>query len=95
MLREQNAEIAEKKRKGCIFKRQIRVCYRRIKGDVRRPIAANSTKEELLALYQKRYPIYKANSSMTFDANIPAVAAARELAKIFTKPKIESAIKAK
>ena len=95
MLREQNAEIAEKNGKVVFLNVKFEVCYRRIKGDVRRPIAANSTKEELLALYQKRYPIYEANSSMTFDANIPAAAAARELAKIFTKPKTESAIKAK
>ncbi len=34
-------------------------CCRRILGDAGRPIAASSTREELQALYERRFPLYR------------------------------------
>ena len=40
------------------------MCYDRIKDDPHRPIAASSTKEQLKARFDERYPKYKANSAV-------------------------------
>lgn len=43
------------------------LCYERIKNDSNRPIAANSTKSELLERFNSRFKIYSENSSVTID----------------------------
>ncbi len=44
-------------------------CYERIKNDPNRPIAASSTREELLERYKKRYDIYMKNSDVRIDCS--------------------------
>ena len=43
-------------------------CYERICGDSNRPIAASSTKEELLKRYNDRIDIYRRHSTIHIDA---------------------------
>ena len=43
-------------------------CYERICGDSNRPIAASSTKEELLQRYNDRIDIYRRHSTIHVDA---------------------------
>ena len=43
-------------------------CYERICGDSNRPIAASSTKEELLKRYNDRIDIYRRHSTIHVDA---------------------------
>lgn len=42
-------------------------CYERIKDDANRPIAASSTKQELLDRFNQRHEIYLANSSVRIN----------------------------
>ena len=39
-------------------------CYERIRYDKNRPIAASSTREQLLERYNQRYQVYMKNSSV-------------------------------
>ena len=45
------------------------ICYERIKGDKNRPIAYNSTREQLLDRYEQRKPLYKENSDFSVNGN--------------------------
>lgn len=56
------------------------MCYDRIKDDPHRPIAASSTKEQLKARFDERYPKYKANSAIKISGEgTPEEIAARIL----------------
>jgi len=58
------------------------VCYKRIKGDKNRPLAANSTKEQLLELYLKRREIYLKNSDFAVDADCTIQEAVERIKKL-------------
>lgn len=45
------------------------ICYERIKGDKNRPIAYNSTREQLLDRYEQRKLLYKKNSDFSVNGN--------------------------
>lgn len=45
------------------------LCYRRIRNDARRPLAVNSTKEQLEKLYQTRRAAYRRCATLVVDAN--------------------------
>lgn len=55
------------------------VCYERIKDDSNRPIAASSTKEQLLERYNMRYPVYTENSTIKIDCNCSPMEAAEKI----------------
>ena len=46
------------------------LCYDRIKDDGHRPIAKSSTKEELKARFDARYPVYLSASSVRVDGSL-------------------------
>jgi shikimate kinase len=62
-----NDTAAAAREKGIVVYLEVPfdICYNRIKNDKNRPIAASSTKEELLALYNSRSEIYRKNSTVT------------------------------
>jgi len=55
------------------------VCYERIKDDSNRPIAASSTREQLLERYNTRYPVYLKNSTLHVECNCSPMEAAERI----------------
>ena len=67
LLRKENGDLAKSLGTVIYIDTPFEVCYERIKDDPHRPIAASSTKEQLLERYEQRKPLYKENSD--FSAN--------------------------
>ncbi len=63
LLSEHNADIAKNLGIVVYINTDFEICYNRIKGDVRRPIAYNSTKQQLLERYKTRKPLYMKHSN--------------------------------
>lgn len=82
ILRDETARFARKKGVVIFIDVPFGTCYSRIAGDTNRPLVVNNTKEQLKALYDKRYPIYKANSGFTVTGNKSDTEIAREIIKI-------------
>lgn len=55
------------------------VCYERIKDDSNRPIAVNSTREQLLERYNTRYPIYLENSTIRVECDCSPMEASEKI----------------
>lgn len=85
MLREENSTCAKEIGVIILIDTKFSVCYNRIKGDKRRPLAYKSSEEELLNLYNTRREKYERASEYVIDGNVPAVAVAREIAKNINK----------
>lgn len=69
LLSEKNEKIANECGITVFIDTDFEICYNRIKGDENRPIAFNSTKEQLKERFDARYPLYKAHSGMSCDGN--------------------------
>lgn len=69
MLRDETAEFARQKGMVVFLNAPFETCYSRIAGDTNRPIVMNNTKEQLKAIYDSRFPIYKKNSDFVIEAN--------------------------
>lgn len=69
LLTENNAEIARSVGTVVYIDVPFELCYARINGDKNRPIAAGSTKEELLERYNSRHPLYTAHSDIIVDGS--------------------------
>ncbi len=69
LLSEQNSELANSFGITVFIDVPFEVCYSRIKGDIRRPIAYNSTKEQLKERFDFRYPLYKSHSLITVSGS--------------------------
>ncbi len=67
LISDQNAEIARKYGTVIFIDTHFETCYNRIKYDKNRPLASNSTKEELQALFDKRTAIYSIHSDITIS----------------------------
>lgn len=67
LLKPENAEIARAHGTVVFIDAPFKLCYERIKNDPHRPIAANSTKDELLERFNMRRPLYLAHSDITAD----------------------------
>lgn len=55
------------------------VCYKRIKGDSNRPLASQSTREQLLERYITRYPIYMNNSTVRVECDCSPMESAERI----------------
>ena len=73
MLREENYLEAQKAGIVIFIDTDFETCYERIKDDPHRPIAYNSTKEQLKERYEQRRPLYLAHSDMKISGDISAV----------------------
>ena len=69
MLSEKNSEIANSCGVTVFIDTDFEICYGRIHNDRNRPIAYNSTKEQLLERYEARYPLYKSHSRVSCNGN--------------------------
>lgn len=69
LLSDENAAIAAENGVTVFIDTPFKVCYGRIKGDKNRPIAYNSTREQLLERFEYRRPIYLKNSLVTVDGS--------------------------
>lgn len=67
ILRDETAEFAREA--GTVFFIDVSfdTCYSRIKNDKNRPLVVNNTKEQLIEIFNRRFPIYKKNSDYTID----------------------------
>lgn len=84
MLNDKNAEIANKNGMVVFLDVPFKTCYKRISGDSKRPLVINNTVEQLEDLYNKRYPIYKANSSLSVYADKTPNQIADDIFKLLT-----------
>lgn len=69
IINPQTAEFARKSGAVIFINTDFETCYARIQGDQNRPLVMNSTKAQLKELYNKRKPIYKAQSTYTVNGN--------------------------
>ncbi len=69
LLSEANAQTAAKNGITIFIDTPFEICYGRIKGDKNRPIAYNSTREQLLERFEYRRPIYIKNSRSSVDGS--------------------------
>ena len=79
LLRRENGEEAKRIGTPIFINVRFTTCYMRIKDDPNRPIAHNSTREELYRLYRKRKPKYIKNSNYIIDGNKSSAAIARQI----------------
>lgn len=63
LLTERNGNTAKKAGVAVFIDTPFETCYGRIKDDPHRPIAYNSTKEQLKERYDTRRPLYSAHSN--------------------------------
>lgn len=81
ILREENAVCANSIGEVVLIDTKFEMCYRRISGDIRRPIAYNLSEEQLRALYNTRMVKYKAAASIVINGNEPQIVVAKNIAK--------------
>lgn len=67
MLSKENGDTAKKSGVVVFIDTPFETCYQRIKGDKNRPIAFNSTREQLLERFEYRRPLYIQNSGCTVN----------------------------
>lgn len=81
LLSDENAEIA--RTSGVVFyiDTPFDICYERIKDDSNRPIAFNSTRQQLLDRFEYRKPLYIKNSDHTADGSKTPIEIAAEIIK--------------
>ncbi|MGN0580205.1 MAG: shikimate kinase [Ruminococcus sp.] len=80
MLNNETAAAANKNGLVIFLDVPFDTCYERIKGDANRPIAASSTREELLERYNSRREVYIKNSGVIIDASGTPVENAEKIA---------------
>lgn len=82
LLREENAEAAQKAGKVIFIDTDFDTCYERIKDDPHRPIAYNSTKQQLKERFDQRRPLYQAHSQYTIDGALSPALMAKQIKEI-------------
>ena len=65
MLSDENAAIVNEVGLSVFIDTSFDICYHRIKGDKKRPIAYNSSKKQLQEIFNQRYPIYKIKAELS------------------------------
>ena len=85
LLSEQNGKVAKESGFVVCIDARFGDCYERIKDDPNRPIAFNSTKEQLKERYDYRRPLYKAHSHFTVSGGYPPVVIASKIEKMYRK----------
>ena len=69
LLKKENGDRAKSMGTVVFIDAPFDICYERIKGDKNRPIAYNSTREQLLDRYEQRKLLYKKNSDFSVNGN--------------------------
>ncbi len=79
---EENIVLAKQSGKIIYLFLPFEACYRRIKGDKKRPLVINNSKDDLLTIYNRRHTIYKIAASYVYEAKFPPEFCARQIAKL-------------
>ncbi|MBQ2581631.1 MAG: shikimate kinase [Ruminococcus sp.] len=82
LLREENAEAAQAAGVVIFIDTDFETCYERIKDDPHRPIAYNSTKQQLKDRFEQRRPLYEAHSQFTIDGALSPAMMAKQIKEI-------------
>ena len=82
LLSEQNARIAAENGVTVFIDVPFDIFYQRIKNDKSRPIAFNSTKEQLKERYDARRPLYRKNSSLIVSGDTTPLETAAKIAQM-------------
>ncbi|WP_295211898.1 shikimate kinase [Ruminococcus sp.] len=85
LLSEENCEVAKRSGMVVFIDTYFATCYDRIKDDPNRPIAYNSTKEQLLERYNYRRPLYEAHSHYTISGGYPPLVIAAKIQKLYKR----------
>lgn len=85
LLTEANGNIAKNSGLVIYIDTPFKDCYKRIKGDKNRPIAYNSTKEQLKDRYDQRRPLYIQNSHFAVDGKGFPTEIAQRIIDIYEK----------
>ena len=85
LLSEENGKTAKKAGLVVFLDVPFDVCYERIKGDPNRPIAYNSTREQLKKRYDDRRPLYEAHSSFKISGSFSPIDTANKIKSFYTK----------
>jgi shikimate kinase len=70
LLKKENGDLAKSLGTVVYIDAPFEICYERIKDDENRPIAHNSTKEQLAERYRGRAPLYAQNSDFSVDGSV-------------------------
>ena len=68
-----------------IFDTYFNTCYGRIKNDPNRPIAYNSTREQLSERFEYRRPLYLAHSHYVISGGYPPIVIASKIQKLYKR----------
>ena len=85
LLSEINGETAMSSGMVVFIDTSFNTCYDRIKDDPHRPIAANSTRDELKARFEDRRPKYLAHSHHAIPGGFPAQVIAVKIERLYKK----------
>lgn len=89
LLSDENGETAKKAGMVVFIDTHFNTCYERIKDDPHRPIAYNSTKEQLQERFDQRRPLYAAHSHYQISGGYPPVVIASKIEKLYRKFRTE------
>ncbi|WP_028504908.1 shikimate kinase [Ruminococcus sp. FC2018] len=79
MLSRENYEAAKKAGTVIFIDTDFETCYSRIKDDPHRPIAYNSTKQQLKDRFEQRRKLYQQHSDLTVDGSLSPAQIAAEI----------------
>lgn len=85
LLSEENGRVAKSSGMVVFIDTFFNTCYDRIKDDPNRPIAYNSTKEQLKERFDQRRPLYTAHSHYQISGGYPPVVIAAKIEKLYSK----------
>lgn len=83
LLTEKNGETAKKAGMVVFIDTDFDICYNRIKDDPHRPLAYNSTKEQLRERFDHRRPLYMANSHFRVEGKGSPAAIADSICELY------------
>lgn len=85
LLSEENGETAKNAGMVVFIDTYFNTCYERIHDDENRPIAFNSTKEQLKERFDYRRPLYTAHSHYQISGGYPPIVIASKIEKLYKK----------
>lgn len=89
LLREENGRAAKRFGVPVFIDTKFSICYNRIKDDKNRPLAYNSTREELKKLFDKRKRLYIKNSLITVSGGGSVYTVVKNIIKEINKLNIK------
>lgn len=85
LLSDENGRIAKEAGLVIFIDTPFEVCYNRIKGDKNRPIAYNSTKEQLKERFDYRHHLYMKNSHYAVSGKGSPLTVVQRIIEIYEK----------